>query len=82
MEEEKKQKEDLLDMLRQQQPRSVQSTESKDRIYLNVPYNKKDVAKELGAWWDPKAKKWFAPKGINGKYFHNVNYDKLAKLFG
>ncbi len=73
MEEEKKQKEDLLEMLKQQQI---------DRIYLNVPYNKKDIAKDLGAWWDPQIKKWYAPRSINGKFYRNVNYDKLTKLFG
>lgn len=27
--------------------------------YLNVPYAQKDVAKKLGAKWDPKKKKWY-----------------------
>lgn len=25
---------------------------------MNVPYDEKDEAKELGAWWDPKRKQW------------------------
>lgn len=34
-----------------------------DRTVLEVPYRDKDEAKELGAWWDPKLKKWYVPKG-------------------
>ena len=29
---------------------------------LNVPFEEKDEAKELGARWDPEIKKWFIPK--------------------
>ena len=29
------------------------------KVYLNVPYSKKDDAKELGAKWDPSKKKWY-----------------------
>lgn len=29
------------------------------KIYLNVPYQKKDHAKSLGAKWDPSKKKWY-----------------------
>jgi ribonuclease HI len=29
------------------------------KIYLNVPFAKKDEAKGLGARWDPTAKKWY-----------------------
>ena len=31
------------------------------KVYLNVPYEEKEEAKRLGAWWDAKAKKWFIP---------------------
>ncbi|MGV2917042.1 DUF5710 domain-containing protein [Streptomyces alfalfae] len=33
-----------------------------DRIWLDVPYADKDRAKKAGAWWDPAAKRWFAPR--------------------
>lgn len=33
------------------------------KLILNVPYEEKDKAKELGAWWDPDIKKWFVPEG-------------------
>lgn len=31
---------------------------------LNVPYEEKDAAKQLGAHWDAKRKKWYIPKGV------------------
>ena len=31
----------------------------KEKIYLNVPYSEKDNAKQHGAMWDPKKKKWW-----------------------
>jgi hypothetical protein len=30
-----------------------------DRIYLNVPYSQKALAKEMGCRWCPEEKKWF-----------------------
>ncbi|MEU1661536.1 DUF5710 domain-containing protein [Streptomyces griseofuscus] len=33
-----------------------------ERIWLDVPYADKDRAKKAGAWWDPVAKRWFAPR--------------------
>ncbi|MFI8528556.1 DUF5710 domain-containing protein [Promicromonospora sukumoe] len=33
-----------------------------DRIWLDVPFEEKDQAKELGARWAPDAKRWFAPR--------------------
>jgi hypothetical protein len=33
------------------------------KTYLFVPYSEKDVAKRLGAKWDPAEKKWYAPEG-------------------
>ena len=30
------------------------------KIYLRVPFNRKDEAKSLGAKWDSAAKKWFS----------------------
>jgi len=35
-----------------------------EKIYLNVPYAEKDFAKEHGARWDPKKKKWWT-KEVN-----------------
>lgn len=33
-----------------------------DRIWLDVPFEEKDEAKELGARWAPDTKRWFAPR--------------------
>lgn len=32
---------------------------------LNVPFAEKDEAKSLGARWDSKKKKWYAPLGTD-----------------
>jgi len=38
-------------------------------IILEVPFKEKDLAKALGAWWDPEIKKWFVPKGRDSTPF-------------
>lgn len=43
-----------------------------DRIYLKIPYDEKDDAKKLGAWWDIEEKLWYAP---------NKSYHKLIKKY-
>ncbi|MFU8797084.1 MAG: zincin-like metallopeptidase domain-containing protein [Gammaproteobacteria bacterium] len=37
----------------------------REKIYLNVPYEKKDEAKGLGARWDRSAQSWYVPAGID-----------------
>lgn len=32
------------------------------RAWLDVPFSDKDTAKALGAWWDPAARRWYAPR--------------------
>jgi hypothetical protein len=39
------------------------------RVVLEVPFEEKDQAKELGAWWDPDLRKWFIPPGKDIKPF-------------
>jgi hypothetical protein len=36
---------------------------------LTVPYAEKDEAKQLGARWDPKRKKWYIPAGVDAAPF-------------
>lgn len=31
----------------------------KDRVYLDVPFDEKEAAKALGAWWDGDRKLWY-----------------------
>ncbi len=38
--------------------------------YLNVSYEDRELAKRLGARWDPSVKKWYCPQGA-----------PLAKIF-
>ncbi|WP_409432707.1 DUF5710 domain-containing protein [Litorimonas sp. RW-G-Af-16] len=38
--------------------------------YINVSYQDRDLAKKLGAKWDPSVRRWYCPSGSN-----------LAKIF-
>jgi hypothetical protein len=38
---------------------------AKNKFYLECPYDEKDDAKELGAWWDGNKKKWYVPAGMD-----------------
>lgn len=38
---------------------------SPDKQFLEVPYSEKDRAKQFGARWDPMAKKWYVPAGLD-----------------
>lgn len=44
------------------------------KIYLNVPYSKKDLAKEKGARWDAGKKKWYI-------FDNNPNKDELISTY-
>ena len=44
------------------------------KIYLNVPFAQKDVAKKLGAKWDKSKKKWFIEDT-------NKHKEELVKMF-
>lgn len=45
-----------------------------DRVYLNVEYANKDDAKSMGAWWDVKKRKWYAPN-------NSSKYTELIKKY-
>ena len=38
-----------------------------ERIYLDVPYSKKDPVKKLGARWDRKKKKWYIMSNLSNE---------------
>lgn len=40
-----------------------------DRTDLDVPYAEKDVAKQLGARWDPDVRRWYVPPGVDIRPF-------------
>jgi ribonuclease HI len=50
---------------------------SRTRIYLNVPFARKDEAKSLGAMWDVGAKKWYLLDSSAGN-----TIQKLLDVFG
>lgn len=54
----------LKDQITQEpQESQIKLTSDKNEIiYLNVPYNEKDEAKELGAKWDRDKKQWYIPQ--------------------
>lgn len=35
------------------------------RIYLNVPYEEKELAKRRGCWWDDYKRQWFIENPTN-----------------
>lgn len=39
-------------------------SERADGIYLNVPYEQRELAKKHGAKWNPDNKKWYLPRGV------------------
>lgn len=43
----------------------TQTTSAKPMVkqYLNVSYEDRDMAKRLGARWDPSVRRWYCPKG-------------------
>lgn len=45
------------------------------KIYLNVPFDDKDDAKDKGAWYDAENKAWFT-------WENNPNKDYLVQNFG
>lgn len=45
-----------------QKPQIQLTSDKSEIIYLNVPYNEKDEAKELGAKWDKDKKQWYIPQ--------------------
>lgn len=49
------------------------------RKYLNVPYNERIEAKQLGAIWDAKKKKFFAPFYLDQNIFEKWNTQRDLK---
>ena len=42
---------------------------SNDRVYLDCPYEEKDLCKGAGGRWDPDARKWYVPEGDDPNRF-------------
>lgn len=43
--------------------------DTRDPVYLNVPYHEKEEAKALGARWDPVRWAWYVPPGVDLRKF-------------
>jgi hypothetical protein len=51
-------------------PRASQPGQSGRAVtVLNVPFAEKEEAKQLGARWDPKRRKWYVPAGVDAAPF-------------
>lgn len=55
-------------------------SESLSKIYLYVPYNQKDVVKNLGAKWDYQQKQWFIFENVDQSPFEKWIPSKTGNL--
>ncbi len=39
------------------------------RFYIDCPYHEKDKCKNLGAYWDAEARRWYVPEGVAKEVF-------------
>ena len=62
-----------------------QAVKGLEKTFLNVPYEDKDRAKELGALWSKPAKSWYIPEGLDSTPFarwqHSVTGDNPQQQF-
>jgi len=52
----------------------------KEKYYINTTYAKKDIAKKLGARWDPKKKKWYYKTEDVDNYYSKLTDNNMIKL--
>jgi antirestriction protein ArdC/phage/plasmid primase-like uncharacterized protein/head-tail adaptor len=57
----------------------IKETKPMKRIYLNVPFNQKDEAKELGAKWNKQKKSWYIVEGKSDKELFAKWIDKAPE---
>ena len=50
-------------LITEQQWSDVMATRSTTKHFLNVAYKDRDLAKRLGAKWDPSVRRWYCPDG-------------------
>ena len=58
----------LLDSLLADQALNAVATDTA-RLYIDVPFKEKDIAKSLGARWDRQQKSWYVPSGFDTSPF-------------
>jgi len=49
-----------------------------DKVYLEIPFKRKDEAKKLGAMWDKEKKSWFVSKDDHELFL--LKFTKSTKL--
>ncbi len=42
---------------------------TKEKFYLNCPFEEKDMCKRIGGRWDSKERKWYVPTELDPKQF-------------
>lgn len=50
-----------MEMVKKMINTPVAETFTHENIYLHVPYEQKDAAKQLGARWDRERRRWYIP---------------------
>jgi len=53
-----------------------------ENVYLNTPFNEKDIAKSLGARWDMTRKQWYVLPDTNLKLFEKWLPTSQTELTG
>jgi hypothetical protein len=61
--------EPVVVMLTESAPAPRSSQPSRAVTVLTVPFAEKEEAKQLGARWDPKRRKWYVPAGVDAAPF-------------
>jgi len=49
-----------------------------DKRYLHVPYEDKNLAKNIGAQWDPIRRQWWVPMTVPLKYLSKWKPEKKS----
>jgi len=63
-----------------QLPASKDAQVDPERVYLDVPFEDKDLVKELGAKWDRAGKSWYVPDGSDPNTFKTWVQNHEASL--
>ncbi len=64
-------------------PKPVELKETEERVYLDVPFEEKEAARELGARWDSQSRQWYARASQDGILsLWPKNPPPLAQLIG
>ena len=53
--------------------RNTNYNNNNNKIYINVSYDDKDEAKELGCKWDPNKKSWYYTENNSSKNINIIN---------